>query len=108
MTGQLRESLQGLEQHVIELKRTEEALRQSEAEARKLSLVAGRTSNMVIITDSQRRIEWVNEAFTRITEYTLDEVRGKFPGDVLYGPETDMETVQYMRSQLYRKRGVSC
>ena len=104
MTRQLRETLEGLEQHVVELQHTEEALRLSEAEARKLSLVASRTSNMVIITDSQRRIEWVNQAFTHITGYTLDEARGKFPGDLLYGPETDMETIQDMRSQLYNQQ----
>ncbi|RMD76569.1 MAG: PAS domain S-box protein, partial [Chloroflexi bacterium] len=60
---------------------------------RMLSLVARYTDNAVIITDRTGRIEWVNEGFTRISGYTLDEARGKKPGELLQGPETDQETV---------------
>lgn len=43
----------------------------------KLSLVAQRTSNLVIMTDKQNRIVWANDALTKITGYTLEEVVGK-------------------------------
>ncbi len=39
-------------------------------------------------------IEWVNAAFTRITEYELHETIGKRPGQFLQGPGTDPETVK--------------
>jgi PAS domain S-box-containing protein len=78
---------------------------ESEAEAKKLALVASRTDNIVIITDPKGRIEWVNDAFTRITEYRLDEVRGSTPGSFLQGPDTDEATVAYMREQLIRGLG---
>ncbi|MBU0765370.1 MAG: PAS domain S-box protein, partial [Bacteroidetes bacterium] len=39
----------------------------------KLSIVASETDNSVIIADSDGKIEWVNEGFTRLTGYTLDE-----------------------------------
>ena len=70
------------------------------AELTRLSLVAKRTDNLVIITDSHGRIEWVNDGFERVTQYKLDEVLGKRPGDFLQGEETDLETVKYMRSKL--------
>src|SRR5690606_21392685 len=80
-------------------------LEASEARARRLAAVASRTINGVIITDARRHIEWVNEGFTRITGYTLEEVKGKVPGHVLQGPDTDPETVEYIRRQLSRGEG---
>ncbi len=75
-------------------------LREREAESRKLALVARHTDNAVVITDAARRIEWVNEAFTRITGYELDEVRGKAAGALLQGPESDEGTIELMRKRL--------
>jgi len=77
----------------------------SEAEARKLSLVASRTHNAVIITDAGGRIEWVNQGFERITGYTLPEVSGRTPGSFLQGPETDAKVVADMRAHLERGEG---
>ena len=80
-------------------------LRKSEAEARKLSLVASRTHNSVIITDADGRIEWVNAGFTRITGYELDEVLGRTPGSFLQGPRTDPAHVAVIRESLARREG---
>ena len=80
-------------------------LRRSEAEARKLALVASRTHNAVIITDAKGRIEWVNEGFTRITGYVLEEAIGRRPGSLLQGPETDPATVEIIRANLQHGRG---
>jgi PAS domain S-box-containing protein len=89
-------------------KAAEAALRASEAEARKLSQVASRTDNLVIIADAQGNAEWVNAAFTRITGYTLTEVIGTRPGRLLQGPETDPETVAYMRRRISAGKGFHC
>ncbi|HON06816.1 MAG TPA: PAS domain S-box protein [Verrucomicrobiota bacterium] len=37
----------------------------------------------IIITDKERRIEWVNPAFTEIMGYSLEEIRGKKPKEFL-------------------------
>ena len=58
-------------------------------ELAKLSVVASGTDNLVVITDGEGRTEWVNRAFTSRTGYTLDDVIGRTPGDVLQGPATD-------------------
>ncbi|TVQ31477.1 MAG: PAS domain S-box protein [Phycisphaeraceae bacterium] len=88
-----------------EQRRIEEALLTREAEARKLALVASGTDNAVIITDAEGRIEWVNDGFTRITGYTLEEVRGRTPGSILQGPDTDPDTAELMRERLRNGEG---
>lgn len=61
----------------------------NDTEINRLSLVAKNATNSVIITDSEARIEWVNEAFTTLTGYTIDEVAGRRPSDFLHGELTD-------------------
>lgn len=68
-------------------------LKEQQDELNKLSRVARETNNLVIITDPDEKIEWVNKAFTKITGYKKEEVIGKNPGNVLQGPDTDPETV---------------
>lgn len=65
-----------------------------------LSLVADGTDNSVVITDSKGFIEYTNPGFVNMTGYTLDEVKGKKPGDFLQGPLTDSITVQNIRNNL--------
>lgn len=80
-------------------------LREKEAEARKLALVASRTDNAVIVSDSEGRIEWVNDGFVRLTGWTSEEVIGKTPGSFLQGPDTSPATVQMMRDKLRNGEG---
>ncbi len=79
----------------------------AETELQKLSLIASKTDNVVIISDPQGRIEWVNDSFYRITGYTLAEVIGKKPGDVLQGAKTSKETVAEIRYALARQEPFS-
>lgn len=72
------------------------------AESSQLAHIVAHTTNAVILTDAAGRVEWVNDAFTRITGYTLDETRGRKPGEVLQGPETDPATIARIRAQLAR------
>ena len=53
----------------------------------------------IIITDTQRRILWVNDDFTAITGYTLSEVLGKKPS-LLQGPGTEAEAIRRIRKGL--------
>ena len=69
------------------------------------ALVAGRTSNAVIVTRATGEILWVNEGFSRITGYSAQEAMGKRPGKLLQGPETDKAAVRTMRERLARGEG---
>ena len=68
----------------------------------RLSEVARRTINLVIVTDSEQRIEYVNDAFERLTGYTLAEVKGLRPGSFLKSKNTDPEASAKMRDALHR------
>ncbi|MDX2263814.1 MAG: PAS domain S-box protein [Hyphomicrobiales bacterium] len=68
-----------------------------------LSLVANETDNSVLITDAAGRIEYVNPGFTKLTHYTMDEVRGKKPGDILQGPATSPATKAKIRAKLDKR-----
>jgi PAS domain S-box-containing protein len=70
-----------------------ENFRRAEAETRKLALVASRAASVVVITDANWRIEWVNESFERFFGYRFSEVVGRRPGDLLHGPATNDDVV---------------
>ena len=90
-----------------ELRAANQRLLQQEAETRKLALIAARTDNAVVLTDALGVTEWVNEGFVRLTGYTFDEIRGRKPGSLLQGPDTDPNTVRYIREQLAKGEGFS-
>ncbi|MDF2176935.1 PAS domain S-box protein [Aliiglaciecola sp. CAU 1673] len=81
---------------------TEEKLQREEFAT--LSLVANETDNSVIITGPDRLIEYVNPGFTRLTGYSLDEVRGKKPSDILQGKHTSASTKERIRKALNEQR----
>jgi PAS domain S-box-containing protein len=77
-------------------------------QVRRLAEVASRTSNAVIVADLQGRIEWVNEGFTRLTGWRLNEIIGLRPGDFLQGPDTDPTTRLEMSSALKSLQPFDC
>lgn len=76
-----------------------------EQELKKLSRIASQTSEGVIITDMEGYVEWVNDAFTQNTGYTLRDVQGDKPSQHLQGPDTDLAASQLMSEGIRDKRG---
>jgi PAS domain S-box-containing protein len=76
------------------------AQKRSERESRQLTLIAKKTKSGIIITDKNRRAEWANEGFLKMSGYSMDELMGKNPGDLLQGKGTDQETISRMRLRL--------
>lgn len=81
--------------------------KRAEEELKKLSLVAHSTTNAIIISNPQGLIEWVNEAFTSITEFSLDEIAGK-TRNFLHGAGTDAKTVAFMNDCQRRMEPFEC
>lgn len=86
--------------HFIAVKEDITAIKEAQEELAKLSLVASKTDNAVIITDKDGFTEWVNDGYTRLTGYTLSESLGKKPGHLLQGPLTDAATVERIGTHL--------
>jgi PAS domain S-box-containing protein len=82
---------------ITDRKTSEAALQESQAKASRLALVASRTSNSVMITDAGGRIEWVNDGFTRLTGFSMEEAAGRIPAKFLHGPDTRRETAEAIR-----------
>jgi PAS domain S-box-containing protein len=110
LTARLQEQAAQLQdivsQRTRELREANASLRAAAESNALLALVAQNTTNGVVITDADGRIEWVNTAFTRLTGYELAEVKGRKPGRLLQGPETDPAAVDRLRAA--ELRGEPC
>lgn len=71
-----------------------------EADNARLAVIARETNSGVVITDQLGRTEWVNKAFETLSGYTLEELQGKKPGELLQGPDTDRQTVARISTAL--------
>jgi PAS domain S-box-containing protein len=89
-------SAQVIVQDITERVLTEEVLREYQgrfeelrAELNKLSQAIEQSANIVVITDLQGRIEYVNPSFVEATGYTLEEVLGKNSRILKSGEQSD-------------------
>ena len=73
---------------------------------RRLATIAESTVNGVVVTDRDGRTDWVNATFTRMTGYTLEEMRGRTPGSMLQCKDTDPETVARLSAAIRAGEGV--
>lgn len=71
---------------------------------RRLSLIASETINGAVITDVYGRVVWVNKAFERTTGFSLGEMIGKKPGEVLQGEGTDPVAIRQMHDAIESKK----
>lgn len=80
----------------------------TEQQALTLSRIASQTSNCVLITDVEGKTEWINEGFSRVTGYTLEEMFGKSPGSILQGADSDPELISMMGQAIAERQPFSC
>ncbi len=71
--------------------------RQAESRLRLLSSVAQESMSGIIITDFGEKIVYVNPAFEKMSGYALEEIQGKKPDKLLYGPATSYEALRTLR-----------
>jgi len=68
----------------------------AEQELRKLSLAVEQSSNSIVITGLDGRIQYVNDGFCRATGYTRGEVVGKLPKPLLPGRTREQTYAEIM------------
>ena len=66
-----------------------------------------RTRSLVVVTDANDRIEWVNELFSGHTGFAPAEVIGRHADEVLVGPDTAPEALAALASARGEGRGSS-
>lgn len=65
-----------------------------------MALVAEKTDRVVMVTDRNLRINYVNRAFTDLFGYSLAEAIGQHPQHLLTGEYTDSETLARLHARL--------
>lgn len=71
-----------------------------------LGQVAEYASDAIVITDHHGLCTWVNKGFTQVSGYTLDEVVGKKPGDILQGHGTDLATIRRISEAVHHGKAI--
>jgi PAS domain S-box-containing protein len=73
--------------------RAENIAREMTRDLSRLARVARHTTNSVSLLDAKGRITWVNEGFTRLTGYEMQEAVGHSPGEILSSGRSDPVSV---------------
>ncbi len=84
---------QDLERQKAEMKAMYARMDRDRTELQQLSLVARNANDSVIITDRERRIVWVNDAFTRVTGFSFAEAKGTVIADLLTGADQALKAI---------------
>ncbi|MCC5956223.1 MAG: PAS domain-containing protein [Natronohydrobacter sp.] len=67
---------------------------------RTLSRVAELSTNLIMLTDAERRITWINPAGVARTGFSLAHARGRRPSEILRLPDAAPDIVQTLCAQL--------
>jgi PAS domain S-box-containing protein len=104
-TGSFEEVIKELDQLIarINQKRMDQE-KKRQATYAELILQGKSAIEMVVLTDTKGRIQWVNESFERMSGYTLDESHGKKLGRMLQGPQSDPDAMQMFRDAFHSAR----
>ncbi|MDP1901808.1 MAG: EAL domain-containing protein [Rubrivivax sp.] len=81
-------------------------LREQATELQRLALVAEHTTALVLITDAEDLIVWVNAAFTRGTGWPLADAQGQRPGDLLAHAQADAAVHARLRLAVQEAQGL--
>ena len=73
-----------------------------------LPFVASLTTHPVMISDIDGGTVWVNDAFTRLSGWPLEEIVGLKPRQFLHGPKTDPTVVRLIYDNVTAGKGFQC
>ncbi len=85
--------------------RTEAHAARLTVDLERLAEVARGTSNAVMITDTDLRISWVNEGFTRLYGYSFDEAKGQQMRTLVGTPDCPADRLEQLDASLARGEG---
>jgi PAS domain S-box-containing protein len=93
----------GTFQDITARKQVEESLRVSQAEARKLAIVASATESLVVITDGVGTVEWVNDSLVRHTGVPRHAALGRALTELFPPPEGETPPPGGLREAFVRR-----
>ncbi len=84
----------------LQLNRQKEQMELSKAEFAKFTKIAQRINVVIVLCNASYHITWVNDSFVKLTGFTLREVNGKNPIDILSGADTDPIIINKLRKAI--------
>ena len=99
------ELLLGKEGTILRIVGTEQDVtrRKKEEQHEQLAMVAIKSYNAVTIADQEGKIEWVNEGFTKLFGYKLEDVKGTY-GEILQRAGTELSIEAGFYKSLRKKK----
>lgn len=91
---------EGTPKRIIGAVKDIDELRQKDEENRQLAEVVSKVKSGVVIKDTEGKINWVNQSFEQLSGYTLEELKGKLPREILHGQETSQATQDFIAASL--------
>ncbi|QJD97634.1 PAS domain S-box protein [Mucilaginibacter robiniae] len=73
-----------------------DAIKRANEENRRLAEIITKVNNMIVVTDTNQRITWVNKAFEDYTGYKFEQVVGHEPKLFLGGDKIPAKTIEYI------------
>ena len=70
-------------------------------ELKRLSMVASANENGVLFCNAAGIVSWINESFSKLTGYSMQDVIGKKAVELCIGPLTDLSTIKLMLDAFY-------
>lgn len=80
------------------------ARKESEDQMIKLSMMARANKHAVLFSDREGNITWVNEGFTQLTGFTMEESLGQSPLQLFKGPLSNKASMRYVTENFYKTR----
>lgn len=82
------------------------ALEQQKKSLSELAAVAERANDAITVTDLEGRVTWTNPASEELTGYSSEDMRGKRPGRMLQGVDTDPASVIALRKAIAAREAI--
>ncbi|MEM9180399.1 MAG: diguanylate cyclase [Pseudomonadota bacterium] len=71
-------------------------------------MIAENSTDAIAVADADGMIEWVNAAWSEMTEYTLEECIGKSSAGLTIGPDTDRTALRELARAGIERRAMRC
>ncbi|WP_299002414.1 PAS domain-containing hybrid sensor histidine kinase/response regulator [uncultured Shewanella sp.] len=84
----------------------QQTLAKIEQEKHQLALVAEHAQDAIIITDKHGRVTWVNQGFTILSGYSLNDMLNRKPGEILQGCDTDKREIEQLSQAIKQKKPI--
>jgi PAS domain S-box-containing protein len=83
------------------------SIKSSQQELERLSLIASKTSNAVVILNIEGNIDWINTGFTIMTGYRIEEVKKAPFKEYLYSNNSKISDPLYLSKQLSEQHSIN-